>query len=89
MATHVLQDRFHAITGNVRFARDTLLFLGGAEALHTLSHVWMALGGMLPMTVPVFPSVAVTLTEGVNLFAIFANGLITAGLLYGAHRLKR
>jgi hypothetical protein len=89
MVTQALQDRFHALGGTTRFLRDTMLFLGGVEALHTLSHVWMAFAGMLPMTVPVFPAVSVTLTEGVNLFAIFANGFIAAGLLYGAHRLKK
>jgi hypothetical protein len=89
MATQALQERFYAIGGTTRLIRDTMLFLGGAEVLHTVSHVWMAFAVMLPMTVPVFPSVTVTLTEGVNLFAIFANGIIAAGLLYGAHRLKK
>jgi hypothetical protein len=89
MATQVFQDKFQEVRHNVRFWRDTLIFVGGAEAFHTLSHVWVALGGMLPMTVPVFPSVEVTLTPALNTFAIIANGLITAGALFWAHRLKR
>jgi hypothetical protein len=88
MATQVLQERFHAVNWSGRWARDTLIFFGGVEALHTVSHVWWAFSGMLPIEVPVLPSVEVTMTPGLNLFAIVINGLITAGLLYGAHYLK-
>jgi hypothetical protein len=89
MVTHVMTDRFHAIGSNTRLWRDTLIFLGGAEALHALSHLWLGASGMLPLTVPVVPSVAMTLTPGLNVFAIVLNGAIAAGLLYGAHYLKR
>lgn len=88
MATHLPQERYQAMAHNARLWRDTLIFLGGAGVLHTVSHLWMAFAGMLPITVPVFPSVAVTLTPGLNLFAIVFNGLIAAGLLYWAHCLK-
>jgi hypothetical protein len=88
MATQVFQDGWQAVRHNVRFWRDTLVFVGGAEAFHTLSHVWLGFGGMLPMSVPVFPSVSVTLTPELNAFAVIVNGLITAGALYWAHRLK-
>lgn len=71
-------------TGN--WKRDGLIFLAGAEAFHTLTHVWIGMSGMLPMTVAGLPSF--TLTPGLNLLAVAVNGLIMAGLLYWAYRLK-
>jgi hypothetical protein len=58
----------------------------GAAAFHTLSHVWFGLSGMLPMEIS-FPPM--TVTPGLNLFAIVVNGLVTVGLLYGVRRLTK
>jgi hypothetical protein len=63
-----------------------VVFLAGAEAFHTLSHVWLGLSGMLPMEIS-FPPM--TITPGLNLFAIVVNALITVGLLYGASRITK
>jgi hypothetical protein len=72
--------------GTRSLARDALVFFAGAEAFHTLSHVWLGLSGMLPMEIQ-FPSI--TITRGLNVFAIVVNALVTVGLLYGAKRLTK
>jgi hypothetical protein len=79
----VVEQRVQGASTTRSFARDALVFLAGAEAFHTLSHVWLGLSGMLPMEIS-FPPM--TITPGLNLFAIVANALITVGLLYGARR---
>jgi hypothetical protein len=82
----VVEERVRGIPAKRSLARDALVFLAGAEACHTLSHVWLALSGMLPMEIQ-FPSM--TITQGLNVFAIVVNALVTAGLLYGAKRLTK
>jgi hypothetical protein len=67
--------------------RDAVVFAAGAEALHTLGHIWWGVSAVLPMTDPWLPTL--TMTPGLNLFAIVINGSMTAALLYGAHALKR
>jgi hypothetical protein len=82
----VLEQRVQGASATRSFARDAVIFLAGAEAFHTLSHVWLGLSGMLPMEIS-FPPI--TITPGLNLFAIVINALITVGLLYGAGRLTK
>jgi hypothetical protein len=82
----VTEERAGGMSAKRRRGRDAFVFLAGAEAFHTLSHVWLGLSGMLPMEIQ-FPSI--TLTPGLNLFAIVVNVLITAGLLYWAKRLTK
>ena len=67
--------------------RDTVIFFAGASAFHILTHVWLGTSDLLPMSVPLLPSL--TITPTVNGLAIVANTLVTAGLLYWAHRLKK
>lgn len=62
--------------------RDTIVFLAGAEAFHTLSHIVLAYPGFLPIRVK-----GITVTKRLNAAAIFANVAATAGLLYWASRL--
>ncbi len=66
--------------------RDSVVFLAGVEMVHTLSHVWWAISGSLPMQDPRLPSL--TMTPDLNALAIVINTVITAGLFYWAHRLK-
>lgn len=66
--------------------RDTFVFLAGAEAFHTFSHIWLGLSGMLPMEIR---SPSITVTHGLNVFAIIVNAIITTGLLFGATRFSR
>jgi hypothetical protein len=67
-------------------ARNVLVFLAGAEAFHTLSHMWLAVSGLLPMEIH-HPTM--TITQNLNVIAIVANALITAALLYGATRVAK
>lgn len=69
-----------------RWRRDALVFLAGASAFHTLSHIWLGLSGMLPMKIE---HPAMTITSNLNLFTIIANFVITAVLLYGAKRMSQ
>jgi hypothetical protein len=93
MVAQVVHEEIQIVEQRVRgrsaariLARDALVFFAGAEAFHTLTHVWLGLNGMLPMEIS-FPPM--TITSGLNLFAIVVNVLITVGLLYGAKRLTR
>ncbi|MFZ5953851.1 MAG: hypothetical protein ACOYT8_01985 [Candidatus Dependentiae bacterium] len=63
--------------------RDTLIFLAGAFAFHTLSHFLLNFSGMLPFTI-----FGITLTSQLNWFAIIASGLITVWLLGWAAKEK-
>lgn len=93
MVAQVMHEEIQIVEQRVRglspariLARDALVFFAGAEAFHTLTHVWLGMNGMLPMEIS-FPPM--TITPGLNLFAIVANALVTAGLLYGAKRLTK
>lgn len=79
----VLKDKVHGS----RLVRDTVIFLAGVSAFHTLSHVWLGMSDLLPMSVPLMPSF--TITQSVNGVIILASAFITVGLLYWAHRLKK
>ena len=63
--------------------RDTIFFLAGAEAFHTLSHVIIAFTGTLPIKV-----FSIIWTQQLNFLGIVINGLVTCGLLWWASRLK-
>jgi hypothetical protein len=82
----VVEQRVRRVSGTRSLAGDALVFFAGAEAFHTLSHVWLGLSGMLPVEIS-FPPM--TITPSLNLFAIIVNALITIGLLYGARRLTK
>jgi len=57
--------------------RDIILFLAGAEAFHTLSHIVIAFSGLLPIKI-----CSITWTKQLNVLGIVINALITAGLLW-------
>lgn len=59
--------------------KEILLFFAGAEAFHTLSHVFFALSGMLPIRFW-----GITWTQQSNIIAIVVNAAVTAGLLWWA-----
>ena len=59
--------------------KNVLIFLAGAEAFHTLSHIWLTPSGLLPMTIRSSWFPPFTITREVNAFAIAINGLITIG----------
>ena len=72
------------VTGS--WLRDSLVFLAGAQAFHTLSHVYLGFSGMLPVEMH-YPSI--TVTQEMNVMAIVINGLITVGLLYAVRRVGK
>ena len=63
--------------------REIVIFLAGAEAFHTLSHVMIGFSGTLPINF-----FFITWNQQLNLVGIIINGLITAGLLWWAYRLR-
>ena len=63
--------------------RDIIVFFAGVEACNTLSHVIISYSGTLPIEI-----FSVTLTQQLAFAGIVLNGLITAGLLWWAHRLE-
>lgn len=64
--------------------RDFLIFIAGGVMVHLLSHITLAVSGVLPVTVG-----GVEITPQVNMVAIVLNALITIGLLWWASRLPR
>lgn len=65
--------------------RDVVVFLAGAEAFHTLSHIVIAASGTLPIKF-----FFIEWTQHLNLYyGIGLNALITIALLWWASRLKR
>jgi hypothetical protein len=63
--------------------KDTIVFLAGAEAAHTLSHLFINYYCPLPIQ---FWSIM--WTPQLNLIAIVVNTLITIGLLWWASKLR-
>jgi len=61
--------------------RDVVLVLAGAEAFHTLSHIWLGMAGVLPLQMKL-PHM--TVTTRVNVAAIMANAIATVGLFWWA-----
>lgn len=93
MVTQLVREEVQIVEQRVRgpsvtrsLVRDALVFFAGAEAFHTLSHIWLSMSGMLPMEIS-FPPM--TITQNLNVFAIVVNALVTVGLLYGARRLTK
>lgn len=64
--------------------RDVIVFLAGASAFHTLSHIFIAYLGILPLTF-----LSIEWTQQLNIFAIVLNALITLALLWWAKNLKK
>lgn len=58
-----------------------LIFLAGAEAFHTVSHILLRYSNTLPLQVFGFE-----FGQSGNLWAILINAIITVGLLYWAKK---
>lgn len=63
--------------------RDIVIFLAGAMAFHTISHIFLAYMGLLPLVVW-----SINLTVQLNRYIVAASGIITLALLWWAHKLK-
>lgn len=61
--------------------KEALLFLAGAEAFHTVSHIFLSGSHLLPFT-----AYGITVTQTFNAVAIAINALITGILLVWAHK---
>lgn len=57
--------------------RDIILFLAGAEAFHTLTHIVLALSDSLPIRF-----FSLSWTKQLNMIGIVINALITALLIW-------
>lgn len=66
----------------MRSFRDWVVFLTGAQAFHTLSHIIIAFSVNLPLATKY-----VTLTSTMNSWAIAINALITVVLFWIAKKL--
>ena len=64
--------------------RETAIFLAGAQAYHTISHLWLGLSGLLPLELKVPKMV---LTARFNAFATLVNVLLTGVLFWWVSRL--
>ncbi len=62
--------------------KEIIIFLAGAEASHTISHIFINYLGILPLHF-----LWINWTQQLNVFAIIANAVITALLLWWASRL--
>lgn len=64
--------------------RDVVIFVAGAEAFHTLSHLVLNFSNTLPIN-----AFGMTWTQHLNLYAIAINIIITVALLWWASKLKK
>lgn len=64
--------------------KELLIFLAGAMAFHTLSHIVLYWSNILPIE-----AFGVLVTPQLNIVAIVVNALITIGLLYYAFNSRR
>lgn len=64
--------------------RDVIVFLAGAEAFHTISHLIVPFLFKLPIETHWF-----LFTSTINLWAVILNAIVTAGLLWYASRLPK
>jgi hypothetical protein len=64
--------------------RDLVIFFLGAQLFHTLSHIMLAVAGVLPLHV-----FSWTITPQMNLIIILINILVTVGLGYWLYRIDR
>lgn len=65
--------------------RDSLIFVAGAEAFHTLVHFTFSVLGILPLKWVW----GIELTSQLNIVLMIVNALITIGLLYWASSLSK
>ncbi len=63
--------------------REIIIFFAGAEAFHTLVHIFFSFAVQLPIQV-----FTISLTPQLNMFAIVLNLIITIGLIWWANSLK-
>ncbi len=59
--------------------REWLLFFAGAQAFHTISHIFLYFTNILPITI-----FSISFTEQLNLLAIIINAATTVALLWFA-----
>lgn len=64
--------------------RDWVLFFFGAQVFHTLSHIMLAVTGVLPVQV-----FSWTITQQTNLIIILVNILVTVALGYWLYRIDQ
>lgn len=64
--------------------RDIIIFLAGAEAFHTMVHLFLPYMIKLPLETSI-----INLTPFLNILAILLNGVITVGLICLASRMKK
>lgn len=62
--------------------KELVIFLAGAEAFHTLSHIFLCCMHILPLKL-----FTITWTKQLNRAAIVINAVITVGLLWWATQL--
>lgn len=62
--------------------RDVIIFLAGAQAFHTISHI--AIGYLHILPIKIF---GINWTQQLNLFAIIINAVITILLLWWVSKL--
>lgn len=61
--------------------REWLLFFAGAQAFHTISHIFLYFANILPITI-----FSISFTQQLNLLAIIINAATTVALLwFGLH----
>lgn len=63
--------------------RDILIFLAGAEAFHTLTHLIFQFARVLPIKF-----FSINWTYQLNMWGIIINGLITVGLFWWISKLS-
>lgn len=63
--------------------RDIVIFLAGAEAFHTISHIAIGYLHVLPIKI-----CHINWTQRLNVIAIITNALITIALLWWAMKLS-
>lgn len=64
--------------------KETLIFLAGAAAAHTLTHLVLRFADVLPLTV-----FGHEITQTNNMYCIAISAIIAVGLLYYAKGLKK
>jgi len=63
--------------------RDIIIFLAGAQAFHTLTHIALMFSRLLP-----FKMYGIAFTVGLNNFAVIFNAISTISLLWWADKLS-
>jgi hypothetical protein len=81
-----LQNQMRPRATKSTFARDCCVFLAGAQAFHTISHLLLGVSGSLPMELKYPP---MTVTASMNAWAIAINAITTFALIYASRSLSR